>query len=45
MDALVSAKIRAALHGSKKRRECRAYRCPTCNGAWHLTSQPAAQSA
>lgn len=30
--------------GGKKRREQRAYRCPTCNG-WHLTSRGTARPA
>lgn len=36
----VGAKFALAVikrRGGKRRRETRAYRCPTCNG-WHLTS-------
>jgi hypothetical protein len=37
--ALVEAKIRAALRSSTRRRECRYYRCDLCDG-YHLTSRP-----
>lgn len=36
---LAEAKMRAALHNSKRRREERHYLCPHCSG-WHLTSTP-----
>lgn len=39
LDAVVRAKIAAALHSNKKRREQRAYECGDCGG-WHITSQP-----
>jgi hypothetical protein len=35
---LIDAKIRAALHHNRRRREQRAYFCRACCG-WHLTSR------
>ncbi|MFE4658120.1 hypothetical protein ACFRFJ_15725 [Streptomyces hydrogenans] len=35
---LVEAKLLRHLHRDRKRRECRAYRCPTDPRVWHLTS-------
>ncbi|MFD8777576.1 hypothetical protein [Streptomyces sp. NPDC059916] len=39
--ALLDTKIRRTLHHQERRNECRVYRCPDDDRAWHLTSQPA----
>jgi hypothetical protein len=41
MDAVVQARTARALNSNTKRREDRAYQCPTCpRRPWHLTSTP-----
>ena len=37
--ALLRAQIKRQLHGNQRRRECRSYPCPQCEGH-HLTSRP-----
>lgn len=39
--ALLDTRIRRAVHHQERRAECRVYRCPNDDRAWHLTSQPA----
>ena len=44
LQGLRSTQNPAAQQPTSRRRECRTYICPACNG-WHLTSQPARTTA